>query len=82
MVRTSSIRFVFAFMTTFHFSPEEKLAHKVNNLNATKDREACEGSHLATNKTQQGFRGQLATTSFRRKLSICHLQILFHLVKG
>ena len=81
MIISSNVRFLFV-LAAHYFPPEKELRSKVENLDATEDWKACAESYKATNQTQHVFRGQLATTSFRRKLSICHLQILFHLVKG
>ena len=40
--------------------PEKELCSKVENLDATEDREASEESHRASNKTQLGNQGHLS----------------------
>ena len=51
-----------------HFSPEEELEGKVDDLDATQDREASEESHGASNQTQLGNQGHLIGQ--KRKINI------------
>ena len=56
--KTSYVSFILVF-AAYPFPSVEELGGKVDNLDATEDREAGEESHCASNHTQLGNQGHL-----------------------
>ena len=58
--KTSYVSFILV-LAAHPFPSVEELGGKVEDLDATEDRETCEEPHCSTNQTQLGNQGHLAT---------------------